>query len=519
MRHTLAAAVCAGLLLAPAAGSAQAVWFDVTVDGSLEQVAGVGARALGPRLLRDLIGVFHDPAVAIANRRGAEAFGACLADLQRLRTRWRAVRRAAGEVGLHAAAEREDARRALEEFLELFDLRLQGDAATRRVAPNREEARRRRDAARAEADGDGPAAADQAVCGTDAGWRSVEVERRLNAGEALAWNLPQFTVSFPLSPGAWLTLVYEEESETEATAAARIAERAADLVGRVVTDPRAAQLYVGLSGLDDPTLGWLRRNPRVLSLLSGRRLAAFAQYGGGLRVHDGEVRVPGGADAAAFWEGLVDARVTDPERFVDRLFERSSARVAHAYHLVSRLPESHQRFVLGAWQPDSRDRRRGLETLWRVLEALPPPAPRFADAASGRMTEFGFGDRLNERICGVPSGEAVALTWQIIETSDQADAERFFACGPTQCTSQGQPNESVALDYVHSGRRGGRMLYVCEVDAVMDFVRDSFGARAGPAPVGSFGGGPRTSAQPARMYRLGYPLTGRDQDVRRFIVR
>ena len=77
--------------------------------------------------------------------------------------------------------------------------------------------------------------------------------------------------------------------------------------------------------------------------------------------------------------------------------------------------------------------------------------------ASGRTTEFGFGDHLNERICGVPSGEAIALTWQIIEVTDQAAPERFFACGPIQCTPRGQPNESVVLDYVQSDRRGGEI--------------------------------------------------------------
>ena len=508
MRHMLVAVVCGGLLLVSAAGFAQPAWFDLAVPGSLDQIAGMGARSLGPRLLRDLIGIFHDPAVAIANRAGAEAFRACLGDLQRLRTRWRAVERVAGDVGL-AAARRDDGRRALEEFLDLFDLRLQRDDSAWRVAPNREEARRRQDAGATTAEGDGPSTGGRAPCGADNGWQSAEVERRLNAGEVITWDLPHFMVSLPLSPQVWLALVYGEDTDTEAMAAARVNEQAADLVGRLVTDPLAAQFYVGLSGLDDQTLAWLQQHPRVLSRLSGERLAAFAQFGGGLRVHDGEVRVPGGDGAVSFWEGLVDAPVTDPERFVDRLFERSSARVAHVYHLVSHLPDRHQRFVLGAWQPDARDRRRGLATLWRVLESLPLPAPRFANAASGRMTEFGFGDRLNERICDVPSGEAIALTWQILEVSDQADPERFFACGPIQCTPRGQPSESLALDYVQSDRRGGSIQYVCQVEAARDFFQDLLDVT----------GENRRSAWPARMYRLGYPLTGQDQDARRFIVR
>ena len=386
MRHTLAAALCGGLLLSPPSASAQDAWFDLTVPGSLEQVVGAGLQAAGPRFLRDLIAVFHDPEVAMANRAGARRFRDCLGDLQRLGSRWLEVRRVAGEVGLQAAAARDEGRAALEPFLDLFGLRLRRDGPTWRVAPNGDEARRRGEADRATAAGDGPSAGG-AVCGTDTAWRSREVERRLNAGEAMAWTLPQFTVSLPLSPRVWLDVVYDEDA-ADAAAAARIAARAADLVARLVTEPRVAQLYVGLSGLDDRTLEWLARRPGALSLLSGERLEAFARFGRGLRVHDGEVRVPGGDGAAAFWEGLVDASVADPERFVDRLFERSSARVAHAYDLVSRLPDRHRRFVLGDWQANARDRRRGRESLWRVLEGLPLPEARFAGAASGQLTEL-----------------------------------------------------------------------------------------------------------------------------------
>ena len=384
MRHTLAAIFCGGLLLSPSSASAQDAWFDLAVPGSLRQVVGSELPSLGPRSLRDLIGAFHDPEVALANRAGAERFRTCLGDLQRLRTRWLEVRRVAGEVGLRAAAGRDEGREALEAFLDLFGLRLRRGGATWRVAPNGEEARRREAADWTTALGDRAGAGGGAVCGTDSTWRSAEVERRLNGGEVIAWNLPEFTVSLPLSPRVWLDVVYDEAAGADAAAAARVAGRAADLVGRLVTDPRAAQLYVGLSGLDDRTLEWLGRRPRTLSLLSDDHLEAFARFGRVLSVHDGEVRVPGGDDAAAFWEGLVDASVTEPERFVDRLFERSSARVAHAYDLVSRLSDRHRRFVLSAWQANARDRRRGRETLWRVLEGLPLPESRFVGAASGR---------------------------------------------------------------------------------------------------------------------------------------
>lgn len=85
------------------------------------------------------------------------------------------------------------------------------------------------------------------------------MQRRLNEGETLAWDLPRFVVSLPLSAGFWLELLYGERTNSETLAATLLAERAADLTGRLVTDARAAQLYLGLSALDDPTLDWIRR--------------------------------------------------------------------------------------------------------------------------------------------------------------------------------------------------------------------------------------------------------------------
>ena len=338
MKHAIIAAVTGvALFAAPAGGSAQSAWFDLIVPGSLEQMLGPAGRSLeGPRLLQSLIGAFHDPTGRIFNpRQAAGAFRDCLSDVQRLSDRWRAVERTAGAVNLRAAAET-DGRRALEPFLELFDLRLAGDRGDLRVAPNRGETRRR------EAETSEPGL--PAVCGVGDGWGSDQIERRLNAGETIGWDVPYFEISLPLSPRLWLQVVYGDAAGPAAT------ERAADLVGRLVTSPRAAQFYTGLAALDDPTLTWLAENPRVLSRLAGEHLTAFAEYGGGLRVRDGAVRAPGGATADAFLEALVGAPVTEPERFVDRLF--ASERVAAAFDLMSRLPEPSRRFVTGAGEPD-----------------------------------------------------------------------------------------------------------------------------------------------------------------------
>jgi hypothetical protein len=519
MRRTLASAACAGLIMSPVTGAAQSIWFDLTVPGSLEELLGTADGSLeGPHLLRSLIGAFHDPTGTIANpAQPAGAFRDCLGDVQRLRDRWRAVERAAGEVSLPAAAAAADGgRRALEAFLDLFDLRLAGGGSDQRVAPNRAEARSRQ--AEETEDQGLPA-----VCGTGGGWESAEIERRLNAGETIAWDLPHFEVSLPLSPRVWLQVLYGDDPG--AGAAERAAERAADLVGRLVTDPRAAQFYAGLAALDDATLTWLQTHPRALSRLAGEHLTTFAQYGGGLRVQEGAVMAPGGA---AFWEALVGVPVTEPERFMNRLF--ASEQAANAYDLVTRLPESSRRFVTGAGQPDPRDWRRGLALLGRVIETLPLPDPRFAERGDARDPDLvftprpglRFGDRLNENICNLPDDEAVVLMWYAMIPGDMGavgtgrDRESWYACGPMRCTPTGQPNQLAALEFVHNDRRGGVFEFACQVEAVMDFPLDAIDL-GGPAGTGESSN--RTMVRPASMYRLGYPLTGQDQDARQFIVR
>ena len=506
VRHTLAVAACAGLLMSPATGAAQPVWFDLAVPGSIEEMLGTANRSLeGPHLLRRLIDVFHDGTGTIANpAQAAGAFRDCLADVQGLRDRWRAVERAAGEVSLSAATA-VDGRRALQSFLDLFDLRLTGEGGELRVAPNRGEARRR--------EADEPAdPRRRAVCGVGDGWGSAEIERSLNAGEAIVWDVPHFDVSLPLSPRVWLQVLYGDDVGGAAVLAA---ERSADLVGRLVTNPRAARFYAGLAALDEATLAWLQANPRVLARLADEHLTAFAQYGGGLRVRDGAVQAPGGA---AFWEALVGVPVTEPERFVDRLF--ASEQAANAYDLVARLPEASRRFVTGAGRPDARDWRRGLALLGRVFETLPLPDPRFAERADVRDPDRVFtprpglrsGDRLNENICNLPDDEATVLTWLDVEnyalTVSGAKVELpggpWTACGPLYCT-RGHQNEMDAIERT-VGR--GEAEYVCQVETRITL---------NPAglPLSDFGG----TQVPARLYRLGFPLEGALDDPRRFIAR
>ena len=91
---------------------------------------------------------------------------------------------------------------------------------------------------------------------------------------------------------------------------------------------------------------------------------------------------------------------------------RSSGRVAQAYHMVSRLPDPQQRFVLGSWRADERNRRRGVSELQNVLNDLPPPDPVFANPGAAPLADVDAARRVpGQTICGVPADEAIALTW------------------------------------------------------------------------------------------------------------
>ncbi len=513
--------VCAALLAVPGAGLAQTGWFELAVPGTLDDILAPGMpRPRGPHLLRDLIGALHDPGFVAVNPTADGALRACLADLQQLRTRWRAVERAAGEVSLRAATEHQDGRRALAAFLDLFNLDLRqarADAIWHAVARKREV---------------------REICGAGADWHSDAVLGRLTAGEALAWDLPHFVVSLPGPPRFWIELVYRERTTTDAEAADLATERAPDLVGRLVTNARAAQFYLGLAALDEHTLAWLLRQPRTLSLVNAEGLGVFARYGGALVVRDGEVRVPGGAEVAPFWERLVDASRSDPERFVQRLFRDSAGHVAHAYHLASQLPERQRRFILGAWQTEARDRQRGLASLARVVARLPPPDLAFGDRDRDSPVPEAVGPGVS--VCGVPPDEAIALVWDFRMPQDAGSWSEgnlmssrgpnrdlfstMFACGPQRCTPIGQRNELAALtdagvDTAHPGFR-----HVGEVQARMDFLfphpRSVEAPHTVENPIALINevNAAQLMGRIARVYRLGQGSPPYLREVREFLV-
>jgi hypothetical protein len=142
------------------------------------------------------------------------------------------------------------------------------------------------------------------------------------------------TVPLPLPPSVWREIILQAPIEDDG------------LIGAIVARRDAALLYYGLSAMDDETLTWLAGDRETLAHLQ-RRPGAVAAFGRSVRVRDGQVVVPGGPDAAAFWRGVVGADPARPGAFLRGLFRSDRGRLAYLYDTIAHLDAPRQRFALG----------------------------------------------------------------------------------------------------------------------------------------------------------------------------
>ncbi|OFW04863.1 MAG: hypothetical protein A3H96_10670 [Acidobacteria bacterium RIFCSPLOWO2_02_FULL_67_36] len=141
------------------------------------------------------------------------------------------------------------------------------------------------------------------------------------------------SVPLPLDPSIWRDTILQAQVSDD------------ELVGAILSDPRASLLYHGLAALDDETLGWL--GPERETLLHLRtRAAIFAAFGRSVHVRAGRVLVPGGAEAEPLWKSVVGADPGKPAAFVHHLIG-GNGRLAFLYDTIAHLDEPRQRFALG----------------------------------------------------------------------------------------------------------------------------------------------------------------------------
>ncbi len=101
-------------------------------------------------------------------------------------------------------------------------------------------------------------------------------------------------------------------------------------------DRRAALLASGLAGLDDETLEYLASSPAtVLTQLYERSAAAFAAFGGSLRMPTAACVPPGGSSAVPLWESVVGARSARPTASCRCCYGEFGGRLAYVFDTIA----------------------------------------------------------------------------------------------------------------------------------------------------------------------------------------
>jgi len=165
---------------------------------------------------------------------------------------------------------------------------------------------------------------------------------------------PGDVVPVPLTAEIWSTAIFHR------TVAPR------DLVTAIITDRAAALLCLGLSSLDDASLGFFADHPLLLERIYERSAPAFGAFSSSLKVANNRVVPPGGLereDVAALWEGLVLEKVTRADRFIQQLLELNEGRLAYLYDVIGQLDPARRAFALGLWMPNAVARAERFKAL------------------------------------------------------------------------------------------------------------------------------------------------------------
>jgi hypothetical protein len=325
-KRAVASLVAATAMLA---ASAAAQTEDVPVPGG---TAGM-ARALDvkpvpdrARFLGELVRVLYDApeGQSQATTQRVARLTAYVNGVGRLQASLDAMRAKGPGFSLTMAATGDRAR--LDEFLALATLKMRGRNPMRveRATDNRSTERARQLA--------------------DVGVDVADIEQQLNAGGTVRVELTAEAAPVPLGSRFWSDVVFRRAVEPSALFAA------------IVSDRRAALLALGLASLDDETLRFLNGNRPLLRWIYEEHAGSFAAFGEALRVRDGRVVPPGGAQGLSVWETTLGVKVSTADRFIRELFAASRGRAAMVYATLSHLDPPHVRFALGSWMPDSRAR-------------------------------------------------------------------------------------------------------------------------------------------------------------------
>lgn len=167
------------------------------------------------------------------------------------------------------------------------------------------------------------------------------------------------TIPLPLAPALWSDVVFDRPLKDDEIAFA------------ILEDRQASFLYYGLSALDDETLKALASDRKTLELIYQQHASAFAAFGRSLHVRNGEVQVPGGADARPLWEALAKQAATQPAPFMLAILGTDAGRLAFFYDTAAHLDDRARRYILALDRPAGA-RLASVQALYQVVATTHP---------------------------------------------------------------------------------------------------------------------------------------------------
>jgi hypothetical protein len=164
---------------------------------------------------------------------------------------------------------------------------------------------------------------------------------------------PTATVPLPLTVAIWCALLGTGCGD-------------ANVVTRILADPAAGLLYLGLASTDEETRGYLAAHTDVLAWLKSSRPGTFAAFAGSLHIVDNRIVAPGGESIQPLWQALVAEPLTSPDAFIRRLLTVENGRYAYLFDTLAHLDDRRRRFAL------TMEDGAALITLGRLFAAIEP---------------------------------------------------------------------------------------------------------------------------------------------------
>lgn len=183
----------------------------------------------------------------------------------------------------------------------------------------------------------------------------IEIVRRLHFSTQKQDALESAIRRIPLTGAETITLPLPMASSTWEKAIFQKTVPPSRLFSEILNDRAARLLYHGLAGLDESTRTWIEQQPALLRALYRDQDAvqSFALFAPALHIESAAVVVTGGDVAAQKWSSVLGAPLTDPQRFVSRLFLEREGRVAGLYFLSGFVDAPRRQFLLGGNAKDS----------------------------------------------------------------------------------------------------------------------------------------------------------------------